>query len=165
VQNPTQRTLVWSFRKRPAQMGSEFESLSTFGCTYLGYTASHRKSSFWDRMLWCLPRQCNGESAMREKSPPHPHIAIVKACRLIAMSFASTSKQTFGLARVRGGSQIFKFQKTSLLSSRFGSCRGSDIDGMKAGLVYCLRVSAFKFPAHKCRRDRLSMRRLYRLPG
>jgi hypothetical protein len=30
------KTLIWSFQNRQAQMGSEFERLSTFGCTDLG---------------------------------------------------------------------------------------------------------------------------------
>jgi hypothetical protein len=52
---------------------------------------------------------------MRRTASPHPHTAIVKAYSLIAISFSSTSKQAFGSARSRAGSQKFKVSKNFLI--------------------------------------------------
>jgi hypothetical protein len=116
VQNLTQRTLIWSFRKRQAQMGSEFQRLAVQTWDTLRYTGNRHSGT--ECCGVCLD---NGESAMRSTASPHPHTGIIKSCRLIEMSFTSTSKQTFGSARARAGSQNLKFQRISLLPSRFGS--------------------------------------------
>jgi hypothetical protein len=113
VQNLTQRTLISSFRKRRAQMGTEFVCLSTFDCTDLGYTSLHQKSSSWDRMLRSLHRQWRiGDAANGIAAPAHRHRKSLQPHRDVILLDVKTK---FRFGPLPGGKSKFKVSKNFLI--------------------------------------------------
>jgi hypothetical protein len=116
VQNLTQRTLISSFRKRRAQMGTEFVCLSTFDCTDLGYTSLHQKSSSWDRMLRSLHRQWRiGDAANGIAAPAHRHRKSLQPHRDVILLNLLDVKTNFRFGPLPGGKSKFKVSKNFLI--------------------------------------------------